>query len=57
MLADRTSFEIFHQTAALRPTADFFGRGFGMLRCKLVQVFLGFFDAFDVKTDVIEALS
>src|ERR1051325_7558533 len=32
MLADRTSFEIFHQTAALRPTADFFGRGFGMLR-------------------------
>ena len=57
MLADGASFDIFQQPTALGTTADFFWRGFGMLRRKLVQVFLGLVDAFDMKTDVIEALS
>lgn len=57
MLADGASFDIFEQPSALWTTADFFRCGFGMLRRKLVQVFLGLVDAFDMKTDVIEALS
>ena len=57
MLSNGTSFNILHQPTALRTAADFFGRGFRILACKLIQLFLGLFDAFDVKTDVIETLS
>ena len=56
MLANGAGVEILHEAAALRTTADFFRRRFGMLACKLIQLFLGFFDAFDVKTNVIETL-